>query len=80
MTAMIEPASVPLPVAKTIASDASARAITAVPPSRSGRRPRPSRSLIATIVIPTFTTPTPTAARIDAAEDSTPVNWMIVGA
>ena len=70
----------PAPVAKTIASDASAIPITTVPNRSSGRRPARSSSRSATIVAPTLTMPTPTAARIAAADDSTPVNWMIVGA
>jgi hypothetical protein len=44
------------------------------------RRPARSSSRIATRVIATLTTPTPTAARIEEAEESTPVNSTIVGA
>ncbi len=44
------------------------------------RRPARSSSRSARTVKATLITPTPTAARIDPAEELTPVNSMIVGA
>jgi hypothetical protein len=44
------------------------------------RRPALSSRRIATIVKTTLMIPTPTAARIEPAEELTPVNSMIVGA
>lgn len=50
------------------------------PTINSVRRPARSSSRIATRVMPTLITPTPTAARIAPEEESTPVNSTIVGA
>jgi hypothetical protein len=44
------------------------------------RRPARSSKRSASTVMPTLMTPTPTAARIAPAEESTPVNSTIVGA